>query len=273
MVIKAYCDGGNLCDSRVHETATIACIIGRPTVFRTFERHWKVNLRKHKVAYLHTTDAVSFKGIYAKWWDEDDVKGSKARRDAFLRDCGNIIAGCALQCDEPKEKLPSTLVPMSVTLNLSDFKRAQLQPSGPQDATEILATQALSHVVDCASIFKSHFIELFFDRNEPYRGHVDDRVRNGKFLAEMKARGMDLQRYMLLHPPLDMRDVPELQAADLFAWAVENTKPIRFDWQHVLLRIPSTLAERIDYDLLQKADPLVEALAKHCNFPKRRATP
>jgi hypothetical protein len=273
VVIKGYFDGGNRCDSRVHDTATLACIIGRPTVLRKFERLWKANLLKHKVAYLHTTDALSFRGIYTKWWNPNNRDGSAAIRDAFLADCAKIIADCALQPSDKPEKLRETLVPMSVTIDLLDFKRAQQQPSGPQDATQILATQALSHAVVCAKIFRSHFIELFFDRNEPYRGHVDDRLRNRRFLNRMMAGGMDLERRLLLGAPLDMRDVPELQAADLLAWTIENQKPVRFDWQCTILSIPSKLEEKIDYDLLQKPDPLVEALENHCRFPKRRATP
>jgi len=265
-VIKAYFDGGNRCDSRVYDTATLACIIGRPSVLRNFERLWKTNLAKHHISYLHTTDAMALQGIYKKHgW-------GKPQRDSFLNDCADIIAACALQPHDPPENLGKTLVPTSTTLELLDFKKVQAH-DGPQDATQILATNGLGQAVTLAGAVRSHFIELFFDRNEPYRGHVQDRLVNPRFLREMKRRNMDLSRYMLLGPELDMRDVPELQAADMFAWAVGNQRRSSCSWQQTLLSIPSRLSEWFDHDVLKRPDPVVDALEKSCQFPPRRPTP
>ena len=210
-----------------------------------------------------TTDAVMRINHYNGWGED--------QRDAFVQDCAKLMAGSILRDDE-RGRLINGIVPATVTINLKDFKRVQGEmPDAPRDATEILATQAFGKLIEGGQFLNAHFWELFFDRNEPYRGHVVDRIRNPKFVKFMTQNGVDIERRFVVGPELDMRDFPALQAADLLAWSVGQPGPVRFLWQQTVLNMTRE-KEILGYDTLRSPDPITMNFVRYCKFPKRAAT-
>jgi len=262
VIIKSYFDGGNKADSTQYDVVTLAVISGRTDQWKSFEGEWSNTLRKHGAPWLHTTDAVTFNEPFKRdgGWDQ-------LRRDQFIADCVKIVEGhIALPIGG---SLPSRdgLLPFTVTVVLDDFKRARdANPEVPKDATEILATQALHACLEWGQSRGAHVWYLFFDQNEPYRGHISDRRHNPKAV-----RQVPLMDRVFIQEEADMRYVAALQAADLFAWCVSHKKKHLHAWQTDLLRLPR-LDEWIEYGDLLKPIPGVADLVKKWKLPRRRAT-
>lgn len=262
VLLKGYFDGGNKPDSRQYDTATLAFIAGERGVLSEFERAWKSLCKIHHADFLHTTDAVVRINHYDGWGED--------QRDAFIQGCATLMAGSILR--EEHGRRINGIVPATVTINLKDFKRVQAElPNAPRDATEILATQAFGKLIEAGQFLHTHFWELFFDRNEPYRGHVVDRTRNPKFVKFMSENGIDIERRFVVGPELDMRDFPALQAADLLAWSVGQNGAARFPWQQTVLDMTRE-KEVLEYDVLRSPEPITMNFVKYCKFPKRAAT-
>ncbi|MGA8030716.1 MAG: hypothetical protein WB992_26525 [Bryobacteraceae bacterium] len=264
VLFKGYFDGGNQPDSRRHKTVTLACVFGHAPALKKFAHLWRANLKRHGAAYLHTTDAVRLEGIYKDGWDE-------VTRDAFIQDCARILGDSILRQDTDG-RIIQGLIPCSITIDLGDFKRVQVEvPSGPQNAGEVLATQAFTKMIEGGRLLLADFYELFFDRNEPYRGHIVDRIRNPRFIAQMKKNGIDIGRRVIVGPELDMRDVTELQAADLLAWCVGHKDTVKFGWQQSVLNIRRE-DQFLDRKAMLNPDPFTTRFVQHLKLPKRAAT-
>ncbi len=163
----------------------------------------------------------------------------------------------------------STLV---VTIVLTDFLRArQDNPLVPKDATAILSTQAVHRCLNMGYDAKADFYHLFVDRNERYGGHMLDRMQN-------KRARRHLQEHLLIMDRIDitlagdMRLMPALQMADLFAWCVshKNKKP-QHAWQREMLKY-KWADEWLEYDTLIKILPGVPELVESWNLPARKPT-
>jgi hypothetical protein len=88
MVLKSFFDAGNKADSSQYDVVSLATVSGTKDEWQPFDKQWRSVLRKHRAEFLHTTDAVSRKGIYKGW--------TEAQRDRFLKDCVDIAArNCA----------------------------------------------------------------------------------------------------------------------------------------------------------------------------------
>jgi hypothetical protein len=129
-----------------------------------------------------------------------------------------------------------------------------------------LATQALNGCLEWGQSRGAHFYELFFDQNEPYRGHISDRQRNPQ-----AAKQVPLIARVTLKPECDMRQTPALQAADLFAWCVSHTNKTTHEWQKRLLSLPR-LDEWLRYDDLVNPIPGVAELVERWKLPARKPT-
>jgi hypothetical protein len=66
-----------------------------------------------------------------------------------------------------------------------------------------------------------------------------------------------------------MREVPALQAADVFAWCVNHRKVALRDWQKRILKIDRD-GQSIDYEMLMDADQAVMSRINSFNLPRRR---
>ena len=107
---------------------------------------------------------------------------------------------------------------------------------------------------------------VFFDQSEPFRGHIWDRQRNHKVLKQLP-----LLERITRNEEVDMRHVPALQMADLFAWCVSHKSAVRMSWHKAVLDL-SRMDEWIDYKELVKPIPGVATLVASWKLPKRRPT-
>ena len=255
IVLKSYFDGGGEADSTQYDHLTLAAMIGRPKHWRKFDQAWKRTLAKHHANYLHTTDAANLKGLYEDW-DDESV-------DEFLNDCVTVIQG-----NTAPQKFGAGIRAITVTVVLKDLVRANRE--NPQ-----IGTAEENCVIPClnaALIFGQRSgctkFECYFDQGEHFYGHVKDRMVNKRskkhdsILADIVHLGES-----------NMRLVPALQAADLFAWSVNDAchdHPLR-TWQHRLLVDTFRGKEFLDYDMLTK-DVNYEELLKirSWNMPTRK---
>jgi hypothetical protein len=81
MVLQGWFDeSGKLADS---EWVVFAGLLAKPVSWERFAREWSMRLRREKIPFLHTTDAMNFRGKFTRW----DAK----RRDQLLVDLAHIV--------------------------------------------------------------------------------------------------------------------------------------------------------------------------------------
>jgi hypothetical protein len=223
MVLKAFFDGGNQADSIQYDVVSLASVCGVPDQWRGFDRDWKAALATHHAPWLHTTDALTLNKPFTKQngWDKERVH-------AFISAC-TLVAENHLAVPLRKDGL----VPHVVTIVLKDFIRArEANQEVPKDATTLCATQSVATVLARAAGMGAHFVYLTFDQNEPFMGHIYDRQHNKKARRHLKPFAGKISGLS----ETDMRYVPALQMADLFAWCYshKNANPPH-EWQRTLL--------------------------------------
>lgn len=267
VVLKSYFDAANQSDSTQYDVITLASVSGVPGQWRPFEREWKSVLKKHGAPYLHTTDVVSLANhpfTKANGWDE-------RRRDAFISDCASVLEDHTFR---PRmRRLPNGkpgLVPHVYTVKLKDFVQATAaNPDVPRSVDELCAVQSLARLDHIGQIMGAHFYQLYFDRNERFRGHIEDRRRNRKARQNLAPMIDRIQHC----GESDMRDVPALQMADLYAWSFSHKSAVvRFEWQRRVLRQGWWIEEFMDYPKLIKIIPGVADVVRSWRLPQRRAT-
>ncbi len=255
VLVKAYFDGGNDPNNLQYRWVTLATIYADPNSLRTFAREWREVLGKHSVEYLHTTDAV------------------RNNQHDLLWDCASAVERNVLD-----NNTLSGIVPSVMTIDATAFRSArETMPEGPQIVSETLAAQALNELINGAKFLaslkgydvKKVFYELFFDRNEPYRGHLLDRMTHTAFKASvLQVDGIDVNRYIHINAALDSRDFPELQAADLFSWTYNHRHRIRYEWQVKMLAIRSEAA-LIDSNAIAQPNLSTVEYINSLNLPRR----
>jgi len=264
MLVRGQYDGGNEANSLIYSHVTLAALYGTTAAWKPFDHAWPEMLKRNRADYLHTTDLMTFNGPYSKGWDD-------RRRNLFLNECADVITRLA-QNPHTKKTALSVLVPYSVTIDLKDFKRIQAEfTDGPQDATDGLATQALSEIVQFCQSINGDFIHMVFDRNEPYIGHVRNRINNPKYVKGTRDGGFDFARRIPSVTEADSRSIAGLQAADFLAWCVTRKGEIRDDWHDKIVKMDRR-QEWLDYDQLRKfRRESLEAVAR-AKLPRRRPT-
>ena len=266
VLLKVYCDGGNVPDSRRNEFFSFAAVAGVPDQWRAFNREWNKVLEKHKAPFLHTTDVVSCAAkpfTKEQGWTEE-------KSHEFLTDCvllidEQILRPCSRKLPHGRPGLYSYIV----TVPLKEYIRAREEnPEVPQNVTEIVSTQAFERMEKVRQIKGAHFLSYTFDRNEPYRGHLEDRRTNKKASRHLKA----ILEKIVESKEADMRETPALQMADLYAWCFSHREAFhRYEWQRTILR-HRWFDEFCRYDQLKKIIPGVPELVKSWGLPPRRPT-
>jgi hypothetical protein len=266
VAFKAYFDGGNKADSRHHKVVTLAGVSADSLHWKNFDVQWCAALERHHANWLHTTDAVALRGVFSRdnGWDETKV-------EALISDCVAVLERCCATIGKRKEITYPGLRPAAVTVVLEDYKRALNKIPDLGTVEHLCATQCAQAVfVYGIYIAKARRFQFYFDRGEPYYGHVKDRVDNRK--SRRLGRAWNLVTYL---GESNMRETPGLQAADLFAWAVNHhyqKASARFDWQKRLLKINH---EHDHYDYRRMLKPIRENIetVKTFKLPRRRPTP
>ena len=263
MILKCYFDGGNQADSTQYDVVTLASVSGITEDLRPFEADWKAALKNHKASWLHTTDLVSL--VREPFTNKHGWTAADSA--AFIMDCVQVIsAHVARPLTDHSPRIG--LFPVTVTIALKDYIRARDEnPEVPKTATEICATQNLARCFELGrDVMGANFYHLFFDQNEPFRGHICDRQRSPKALKQLP-----LLDRITRNDEADMRTQPALQMADLFAWCVSHKSTVQQKWHEAVLLIPR-MEEWIGYADLVKPISGVAQLVGSWKLPKRKPT-
>ena len=219
VVLKSYFDGGNQADSREYDAASLCAVSGTFHQWKPFEKDWNLILKKHGADFLHTTDAVSRQGIYEGWTEK--------QADKFLRDCSRIACKHCARAAIGNDPGKFGLLPMVVSVTLKDFvEEGRSNPNALKNANEGMLRQILHEVLlwsdNQAQCDQCHF---FFDQGEPFYGLLH------QLMQSRKAAKTATKLQKITHrSESDMRYVPALQLADLYAWAQCNRSS---DWNPV----------------------------------------
>ncbi len=268
MVLKGYFDGGQTADN---DRVTLACACGTCEEWEPVESAWKVVLADHKADFLHTTDAVALQKKFAreKGWNNDKVND-------FISVCVDVLEGSLAEAGKILVSTASGLLPniakpglnvFTMTIPFDDFRRARkVTPKLPNSIYELCASETLSFVFRYGRRLGVEGYQLYFDQNEPFRGHVCDR-RNTK-----KPRKQIAEMEKVVHiGESDMRVSPALQIADLFAWCINHQDNVRRKW-HERLGYLSWDSYILTYEYLINPTPGALERTAAWNLPRRKRT-
>lgn len=262
MILQCFFDGGNQANSAQYDRITLATACGTSDQWHEFGSSWSAVLAKHEAPFLHTTDAVSLQKEFSKvnGWDKDSV-------DSFLSDCVEVIAG-HLSVPSPTRTIAKAgLHVVTLTIPLNDYQRARTSNAKlPNSVTEICASESLGFCFKWGRRIGAQSYELYFDQGEPFYGHICDRKRNGR-----SRKAITLMERVSHVGESDMRAVPALQFADLFAWCINHNDTVSRKW-HGRLNSLSWDSLYLDHDLLLKPTPGALERTAAWNLPRRRAT-
>ena len=254
MPFKSYFDGGNKADSTQYDVLTLAVMSGSAQHWKDFEDRWRKVLRAHGANWLHTTDAVSLQDEYKGW--------TKRRVNEFITDCTEVIERCAAQRTGRKITYWG-IRPATITVVLNDYKRAMNHFPNLGAVEQLCAVQAAVCAMTYGRAKGFVKFQFFFDQNEPFYGHIRDRMVNKRSVQSSP----DWKHVVTAEA--NMRDVPALQAADLMAWSVSRKNDTRHDWQKRVLAIDRD-QQWVDYSTLLTADADALARIESFRLPPRR---
>ncbi len=261
MILKSYFDGGNEANSRQYDRITLATACGTSEQWSALELSWNEVLRKHNAAFLHTTDAVSLQREFSRenGWSKESV-------DFFILDCVSVIAEHLSTPGAFGHLAKPGLHIVTLTIPLDDYRRAKESNSKlPNSVTEICASESLGFCFRWGRRIGAQWHHLYFDQGEPFYGHVYDRKHNRK-----SKKAITLMEKVVDLEESDMRVVPALQIADLFAWCINHNDVVSREWHRRLHGLPRD-SLYLDYDLLLKPTPGALERTADWNLPKRRS--
>jgi len=255
MVLKSYFDGGNKVEPQFDQIS-LGMVFGTSNQWRRFERDWgKVGYRD-KAPPLHTTDAVSLRNDFSaeNGWDE-------VRVDAFMNACVDVI--------EKHIVIPFSarfgLLPVTLTIKFDEWLRARkTNPTIADTIEETCATQALSLAFKWGTFIGARRYEMFFDRGEPFYGHIYTRWVHPKAREDMR-----IMQKVTTVSPVVAADVPAMQMADLFAWGVNKANQETRIWHKRLHKLEWD-SLRLDYEQLINPNPRAQEMIASWKLPKRR---
>jgi hypothetical protein len=261
VVLRSYFDGGNKADSAQYDVVSLAAVSGTKDLWHRFEIDWKKNLRKHKAAFLHVTDAVGRMGIY-EGWKED-------QRDLFISDCVVIAKKHIARAIKPDRPGNYGLFPCVVSIHLKDFvAHFKANPTHPHNADQTCLRHLLATVIWWAQT-KAMCTEcaMFFDQGEPFLGHLIQIMQSKKAMKDAPSLAMITSK-----GDADSKNVPALQLADLYAWCVSHRNSVwRPQWLKDLLSDDYWL-EYYDKESLGVVDMEAMQTFDSWNVPKRTPT-
>lgn len=264
MVLKSYFDGANEADSDQFEFITIASACGTSEEWDAFHAAWNKVLRQHHADYLHTTDAVALQGDFAtlKGWND-------AKVDALISDCVSVIANhIEIPSVLPDMPLRRGLFFVTLQIQLEDFVLARGDnPNLPEPVTELCTSESVGFCFKRGKLLGANWYHLYFDQGEPFYGHICDRKNNRK-----ARRAIPMLSKVAHLGESNMRLVPALQAADLFAWCISHNHRVTRGWHARLHRLPWH-AWYLDYMLLMNPKKGALEMVKSWKLPKRKLRP
>jgi hypothetical protein len=260
VILKSYFDGGNQADSREYEVVSLAVMSGTKDEWKPFEKAWRKVLKKHKVKYLHTTDAFTGHGIYSEMCEQ--------QREDLLSDCVTVAESHGARAtigNVPGRFGVSCFV---VSFVLKDFvEHAKVHPEAPNNANEACFRQAIYDTLlwseEQAHCDQCH---CFFDQGEPFYGYLVNLLESKK--ASKQAFALQKVKH---RSESDMRYVPALQLADLYAWGQSHRNSVQAPWLARLLETHFRW-EWIDNSNLHQVDQPQQEAWRSWKIPKRAPT-
>jgi hypothetical protein len=225
--LRSYFDGSAKDDSSQYNVVSLGFVCGIPSQWIPLEHSWQELLIRHDAPFLHTADALTRNDVYRGW--------TCKQVSAFLSDAVKTIGKHLARKNRPTQKGTFGLYPGVISVVLRDFIAAfKARSDLANNANEICLRQALEEcfmwghrIADCDSF------KMFFDRGEPFYGYALS-ILNSKRANRMNP----LLSKVSIQPPSNMRNVPGLQLADLFAWGVNHRNdPNPPEWHSELLRM------------------------------------
>jgi hypothetical protein len=195
----------------------------------------------------------------------DVIERHISRHDA----CG-AVQGEIITPSDRFSILKAGLMVVTLTIPLSDYKRArEYNPKLPNSVTEICTSESLGYCFKWGRGIGAEWYELYFDQGEPFYGHVCDR-RDGK----KSKKQITLMERVVHIGESDMRAVPALQMADLFAWCINHNDVVRRKWHERLHAVPwgSWPSLILDYGHLTNPTPGALERTAAWKLPRRRPT-
>jgi hypothetical protein len=265
VAIRCYFDGGNL-----HETEgeiTLAGIVGNEIQWKNLERRWEKHVEKHRAKFVHTTDAIALQNEFSK-----DKGWCNNRVRHLMSDSVSIILECLAKIpdnpDNPSVDSFQGIMPFTITVRMDDFKRAlgTIPDLGTPEGACAMTCVDLCFQYG-VNYLRGRRFNLIFDRGEPFYGHLKDRQNNK---ASLK---IDPIWEKTALTELNMRELPGLQVADVFAWATNARHRhgrIEHEWQERLLA-KHREDRLLSYERLLKPNLETIDLVKSWRLPRRRS--
>jgi hypothetical protein len=188
-----------------------------------------------------------------------------------MSDCVTVVEHhlCVPNIENRSKEGRAGLIPLVVTVVLEDFIKARSSNTDvPETATELCGAQSVAMMLARGKAMGVDFYYLTFDQNESFMGHILDRQNNRKARKHLEPIAGRIEQI----DESDMRDVPALQMADLFAWSYSHKRKPIYPWQHRMLSHAKWVDDWYDYDAIAKVIPGVAALVKSWALPRRRPT-
>jgi hypothetical protein len=268
MVLKAYFDGAQTANE---DRVTLACVCGTCDQWTTVESAWKRVITNHEAPPLHTTNANSLQKEFdrKRGWNNKKV-------DAYISDCVDVLENSLAQAGRIFVRTAYGYLPnitkqglngVTMTIPVKDFRRARdVVPDFPNNIAELCASEILGFVFRYGRRLGVEGYQLYFDRNEPFYGHVRDRW-NGK---ESKRQINEMKKVNTV-AEAEMSISPALQIADLFAWCINHQDKVCRNW-HKRVGDLSWDSFTLTYKYLINPTPGALKRTAAWNFPKRRRT-
>ncbi|HUV69483.1 MAG TPA: hypothetical protein VMW15_07465, partial [Terracidiphilus sp.] len=193
---------------------------------------------------------------------------SKTRVDSFIGDCVSVIEKTITIPDGVRGKRPRDgLCPVTLTIPFDDWLRAKKTvPELPDTIEELCATESMGFAFKRGRHIQAKKYELYFDRGEPFYGHVFTRWTHPKAQADIK-----IMEHVITVAPAISKDVPALQVADLFAWSINHNDNVSRQWHRRLHSLPY-LSALLDYEHLIKPQRWVLEKVAAWGLPRRRSS-
>ena len=211
IALKSYFDGSGKSDDQSMTHITLGGFVGTHTAWEQCEKLWAHILSRHGAPYLHLSAAKSLNDPFTK-----EQGWTHAKVEELIRDLGQ---NCLSRIGWDYKKQFSGV---ACTVNLEDYRLACKELPGLEKVktaeaicVDYVVTVALMHLPEdpTGTCGKAGRMEIFFDRNECFRGYLQaawDRRKN---------KTDDLHKLIsMIGTVRDMREVPAMQSADMLAW-------------------------------------------------------
>ena len=251
MVLKGYFDG-----ARQPDRIVIAAVCGTSEQWDSFSSRWNAVLGDHQAEFLHTTDAVALQEEFSaqNGW-------SKSCVNSFIGDCVSVIR------DHIETPTRPGLFVVTLTIWIADFVRArEVVPSLPNTVEELCTTESAGFCFARGRAIGADYYHLYYDQGEPFYGHLDVRMRNKK-----ARKAIPSLEKVAHYGPANMRVVPALQMADLFAWCISHNDSVPRSWHRQLNQL-NWQSKGLDYPHLLKPKKGALELLASFRLPKRSPT-